>query len=436
MTGEQSLVARAGLGVVVGIAGILVAQSRRLFALPRQTFERLVTASLIVSRLALWLLVFIVLRITPRGDITIYVEEAERTLHHLVPYRDFLSSYAPLHSYMDALLLAVFHTPLSIIFFAICIEACLLPLWFRAGRSFLSDREVRTASLLYVASAISVQFVAIDGQDNIIIAVLLALSLLLVQRGRIFSSGAATGLGVACLKFLPLLYVPAFFLVSPKRWRWVGGVAAVIAVVYGGFALLHPHAPLLQPLSREGNMRTPGDIPFLIEAITGLTFPSFVWNGLLLVLLALVFGLIAKASRHADANVRMRVLAFAFPALTLMLVLFAKKSWPPYLMLTLFPICLLISGGSKLKIYLFALFGVVVLVEHSYYATLLHAFSAQEFHQGIFSLQRLCVVFFAIEILLLAGYIWLLLASIQQICKAGDMVGADISRATETPLIL
>lgn len=398
-------------------------------------FERLITAAFIISRLALWLLVFVVLRITPRGDITIYVEEAERTLRHLVPYIDFFSSYAPLHSYMDALLLGVFHTPLAIIFLAICVEAFLLPLWFRVGRSFLTDQEVRTASILYVASAISLQFVAIDGQDNIIIAVLLALSLFLLQRRRVFSSGVATGLGVALLKFLPLLYVPAFFLVTPRRWRWVVGVAAVIALVYGGFELLHPHAPLLQPLSREGSLRTPGDIPFLIEAITGLTLPSFVWNGLLLVLLALVFGLIARACRHTDVNVRMRVLTFAFPALTLMLILFAKKSWPPYLMLTLFPICLLISGGSKLKTYLFALFGVVVLVEHSYYATLLHAFSAPDFHQGIFSLQRSNMVFLAIEILLLAGYIWLLLTSLQQIRKAGIMAKTG-SASSETILIV
>lgn len=425
MTGEQSLMARAALGVVAGVVGVIAVQNRRLHELPRQTFERLMTVTFAVSRVALWLLVFVILRIAPRGDISIYVEEAQRNLHHLVPYRDFLSSYAPFHSYMDASLLRIFHTQLALIAFVICVESFLLPLWFRVGRNFLSDHEVRTASILYLTSAISLQFVAIDGQDNILIAVLLALSLLLVQKKQPFSSGAATGLGVALLKFLPLLYMPAFFLATPRRWRWVGGAAVVIAVLYGGFALAHPDAFLLQPLMREGSMKTPGDIPFLIEAVLGITVPSFVWNGLLLVLLAIIFGLVAKGCRGAEMNVRLRTLAFSMPALTLMLLLFAKKSWPPYLMLAFFPICLLISREHKIRTYLFAFFGVVVLVEHSYYATLLNALSAPELHQGIFSLRSSYLIFLGIEVLLLAGYIWLLWMSIQQIRNAGRLANAE-----------
>jgi hypothetical protein len=434
MTGDQSLIARAALGVAAGIAGLLAVHNQRLRALPRQSFERLITVAFVVSRVALWLLVFVVLRITARGDITIYVDEAGKNLQHLVPYIDFASSYAPLHSYMDALLLGTFHTPIALILFAIGVEAFLLPLWFRVGRSFLSDREVRTAAILYLTSAVSLQFVAIDGQDNIIIAVLLVLSLLLVQQRRAFSSGVATGVGIALLKFLPLLYVPAFFLAIQRRWRWVAGLGVVIALSYGGFLLLHPQASLLQPLAREGKLKTPGDLPYLIEAISGISVPSFVWNGLLLLLLAFVFVLIAKVCHRATIAVCLRALTFGFPALTLMLMLFAKKSWPPYLMLVLFPVCLLLSQASRLKTALFALFGVVVLVEHSFYATLLHSFSVSDFHQGLVSLQRSCLVFLFIEILLLAGYLWLLLEAIQKLRHAGDAVDAGSHPSSESIL--
>lgn len=413
MTGEQTLVARAALAIFAGAVSIPAVRSRRLRDLPRQAFERLITISFIASRIGLWLLVFFVLRVAPRGDVTIYMEEAGKALRHLMPYRDFVSSYAPLHAYMDASLVGLFRTPLSLILFAILVESLILPLWFRAGRTFLSDRELRTGAILYLTSAVSLQFVAVDGQDNIIIAVLLALAMLLVQRRRAFSSGVVVGVGISLLKFLPLLYVPAFFLAVPRRWRWVGGVGAVVAIVYGSFALAH--APLLQPLLREGSLRTSADIPFLIEGVTGATMPSFLWNGLLLALLAVVFGLIAKACYKAKDIVRLRVLTFAVPALTLTLILFAKKSWPPYLILTLLPLCLLISNRHRLGVFLFAIFGVVAVVEHSYYATILHAFSAPQFHQGLLARDPHCLVFLAIEILLLAGYGWLLLASVQQL---------------------
>lgn len=435
MTGDQSLIARAALGVAAGIAGIVAVDNQRLRTLPRQSFERLITVAFVISRVALWLLVFLVLRIAPRGDITIYVEEAERNLQHLVPYIDFASSYAPLHSYMDASLLGILHTPIVLILFAICVESFLLPLWFRVGRSFLSDREVRTAAILYVTSAISLQFVAIDGQDNILIAVLLVLSLLLVQQRRAFSSGAATGLGIALLKFLPLLYVPAFFLAVQRRWRWVTGLAVVIALSYGGFLLFHPQAALLQPLEREGKLKTPGDIPYLIEALSGIAVPSFVWNGLLLLFLAFVFVLIAKVCHRANIDVCLRALTFGFPVLTLTLMLFAKKSWPPYLMLVLFPVCLLLSHGSKLKTALFAFFGVIVLVEHSFYATLLHSFTLSDFHQGLVSLNRSCLLFLVIELLLLAGYLWLLFEAIQKLKHAGDSVDAG-SLASSRPVFI
>jgi hypothetical protein len=413
MTGEQTLVARAALGIFVGAVSIPAVRSRRLHDLPRETFERFITIAFVVSRVGLWFLLFFVLRLAPRGDVTIYMEEAQKALLHLMPYRDFVSSYAPLHSYMDALLIGFFRTPLSLILFAILVESLLLPLWFRAGRAFLSDSELRTGAILYLTSAVSLQFVAIDGQDNIIIAVLLALAILLVQQRKAFSSGVAVGVGISLLKFLPLLYVPAFFFAVPRRWRWVAGLGVVVAVVYGSVALAH--APILQPLLKEGSLRTSADVPFLIEGATGATLPSFLWNGLLLVMLALVIGLIAKACYKANEIVRLRVLTFAVPALTLTLVLFAKKSWPPYLMLTLLPLCLLISNRHRLGAFLFAIFGVVAVVEHSYYATILHALSAPEFHQGLLAHDPHCVVFFGMQILLLAGYGWLLVASIQQI---------------------
>ena len=125
---------------------------------------------------------------------------------------DFVSSYAPLHPYLDAGLISAWHTPLAIVLFSVLVEMAILPVWLGAGRVFLPEGELRVAALLYLASPVSLQFVTIDGQDNVVIAVLLALSLLLVLRSRAFAAGLSFGASVAAIKFLPLLYAPAFLL--------------------------------------------------------------------------------------------------------------------------------------------------------------------------------------------------------------------------------
>ncbi|MCU1224297.1 MAG: hypothetical protein JWQ42_2390 [Edaphobacter sp.] len=414
MTGNQTLTARAALGVVTGIVSVAAVSSSRLRALPRQTFDRLMAVTLIVSRLAMYLGIFFVLRLQPRGDIPAYYwEEANYVLRGHLPYRDFYTSYAPLHPYLDAFAIRLWFTPLAIILLAICVEWLLLPIWLRVGRSFLSEQELRTGALFYLCSAVSLQFVAIDGQDNVIIATLLAFAVLLLYRNRFLASGAAVGMGVATIKFLPLLYVPAFFVAVPRRWRWVAGIAIPIGVVYG--ALLATHVPILGALTHEGHMKTANNLPYLIEAIVGITPPPLFWDSLVLASVAILFVLIANAVRRASPALRLRTLTFGMAALTLALLLFSKKSWPPYLMLTLFPICLLVPAQSRLKSAAFALFGVVAVVGPSYWATVYKQFSAQAFHQGLLAHQKGCFVFLGVQCLLVLGYAWLLLEAIRLI---------------------
>ena len=132
MTGTQSLLARFCLGILVGGISIVVCSLSRLYTLPRQSFDRIVNAAFVLSRFSLYLLVFFILRIPLRGDVLgFYWPEANSALAHLVPYRDFYSPYAPLHPYMDGIIISIWHSPLAIVFFTICVEALLLPLWLR-----------------------------------------------------------------------------------------------------------------------------------------------------------------------------------------------------------------------------------------------------------------------------------------------------------------
>jgi hypothetical protein len=429
MTGVQSLIARTSLSVLIGGISIVVCSIRRLFSLPRESFDLLVNLAFVFSRFAIYIGAFLLLHLEPRGDVVgFYWREAKLVLGHLLPYRDFISPYAPLHPYLDAIALRIWSSPLALILLVVLVETLILPLWLRVGRLFLAEEHVRTSALLYLTSAISIQFVTINGQNNVMIAVLLVLALFLVYRHQAFASGAAVGLGVVAVKFLPLLYVPGFIAAVPRRWRWLAGLSAIIAIVYG--ICLFLHLPSLQPLISESGLKSADDLPFVFESITGITVPSIAWDMLVLVVCASIYLLIAVKSRGATLPLRLRILTFGFAALTVALILFSKKSWPPYLMLSLFPICLLFR--SKLNIAGFALLGVVSAASHSYWETLLVELKAIGLHQGLLSHDPKCILFLVIELVLIACYAWVLQAALRQIYRSP--FAAEVLPANEKSL--
>ena len=100
------------------------------------------------------------------------------------------------------------------------------------------------------------------------------------------------------------------------------------------------------PLWHQGNIKSAGNPPFLIQSVTGIVLPSRIWDVLLVAFFVAIFILVfllGRANRDATLPGRLRIIVVATAALTLALLLFSKKSWPAYLMLSLFPICLLID---------------------------------------------------------------------------------------------
>jgi hypothetical protein len=188
----------------------------------------------------------------------------------------------------------------------------------------------------------------------------------------------------------------------------------VILIVYGTSVAIH--IPVLWPVLFEGSMRSAGNIPYLFEGITGLIVSSAVWNAVVLVVCLLIFLLIASKSRGSSTLLRLRILTFGFAALTLALVLFSKKSWPQYLMMSLFPIGLLFRRERKISIVAFALFQVSAVVSISYWATVLGQCDSSEFHRGLLAHQPSCYILLVLQLALAAGYGWLLKLSLARIC--------------------
>ncbi len=428
MTGAQTLVARGALGGFAAFAGLFALSVRRFRSGPAQAWDRWLIATFFVSRLALYGAIFFLARIPPRGDVLgFYFPEALGAMRGGLPYRDILTSYAPLHPYLDAAVLLVWRSPLALILFALLCEAALLPLWLRLGRLCFGDEQTRMAALLYVASPISLQFVCIDGQDNVLIAVLIAAAMLALLKRRDLLSGFLVALGVALVKFLPLLYVPLFLAASRRRLRWALGFALTLCLAYGPLAALH--LPLLYPLRFEGQARTASNLPYLFEGVFGVPVPGRVADAFLLAGLAAVLLATLHAGRKQEMRGRMRTLTLGSAALTLTLLLFSKKSWPPYLMLVLFPICLSFTGNSvagaygRLRRVLFVCFGVVATVAHSFWATVFGQFLAPAFHGALRRGQPATLLFLALQLALVGGYFWLLLEALRQISQKAEAWG-------------
>ena len=412
MTGIQSLEARTALGCIFAIAGYIAASGSVIHRLTRRAFDRTPNLAFILSRFVIFFGVFFVLHLPVRGDIpAFYFPEAHWLMQYELPYRDFLSSYAPLHSFLDAGLLLLWNSPIAIILFAMLAEFLILPVWLRAARLFESAVRIAASSTSPAPSACSSSPWTVRTTSSSLYSSVSAV--LALARRRDALSGAFVSFGAVLIKFLPLLFAPAFIL-GARRWlRWLLGFVAVLALGYGIFAAMH--LPIFLPLSQEGGLRTASDLPYLLESAAGYTPPAFVEDGLLAIVLLILIGVMLRARLRARAERPLfRLVVFGYASLNLALLIFSKKSWPPYLVLTLFPLCLLFGEGAyrRLRLACFAAFNVVAVTTHSIWATVFGQFLAQPFHHALARRQPMAIVFLATQILLVSGYIWLLVESI------------------------
>jgi hypothetical protein len=419
----QSLMARTAMGVAAATASVVLPAWKRCYEGSAQQFDRRLNVLFVASRLLLFVLVFGLLHVDVRGDVRMYFDEANLFLHGGVTYESVDSVYAPLHTGMDAAAIALWRSALPLILLAIVFECVAFPLWLRVARGLWpqNDRMVRIASILYFASPLSLQFVAIDGQNNVMIEMFFALALLAAMRYRETLSGWWTGLSISVVKFLPLIYAPIFLLALKRRWRYtIGGLLGTVPI-YLGFWLTHHDITL--PFREQGTLKTAGGLPYWFEVVANVDWSAHFWNILLLlpVIAICLWSGIAVArqlrrraglSSEAEQTMRVQIIFFGLSAMTLALVCFAQKTWPTYTVMALFPTCMVAAAqvvrfGWKARV-LFALYGLVCVLEHSYYSTMLdHAMAPQERHLlGLVS--PAAWGFVPLEGLLIAGYLWLM----------------------------
>ena len=426
MTGVQTFEARAALGTVAAIATVAAYHWQAAYRASPQRFNRAYLAVFAAARLLLFSVVFLLLRLPVRGDLpSFYMQEAWRRLEGKVPYRDFLSSYAPLSTYVYAAVYRLHRSPVTLVFFAVVVEIAAAALWLAVLERVAPRRVGRAAALLCLFNPISLQYVTIDGQNNVLISFFLALAFLALLRGRAALSGAWVGAAIAVVKFLPLLFLPSFVLYARRRGvAWAAACGAVILAVYGYFQWVL-HAPVLSVFTREGDLKTAGGLPYLVEGSSGLDLGFALWDRLLLAVLAALVcrvALLAWRGRSMVLVAEVRATMSSISVFLLVLMGLAKKTWPTYSLMVLFPLGLAVGATAtgrrgwwqRSAVVLFAVFSLLSVTVHSFWASVLQQAPAMLLHP----LLRAGVVtawsLLALEFALFGSYAWLVVLCLRQ----------------------
>jgi hypothetical protein len=217
--------------------------------------------------------------------------------------------------------------------------------------------------------------VAIDGQMNSLIALMLALGVLALCRSRNTLSGFWVGLSVCTVKFLTLIFVPAYFFFTRRKLAWVAGFLAIILAIYAPFGLAG--ANLLTPLRLEGDHETDTNLFFVYQLVTGIHLNPRLQDTILALSWVCVVLFTAWALRRQPANIErsIHILSLSLIALSLIaelmcIMIFSKNCWDRYLVMTMFPLTLMAAELSFSELCAYAVWTFVSVFANSYFASL------------------------------------------------------------------
>jgi len=409
----RNLVIRFIFGGVLAILSFLVTRwklSGKLAEWTEQQFDLYFIAFYAARHFLFFFGVFVVLHQKPWTDlIGFYVPQAHAVMRGLLPYRDFPSSYAPLNPYLDALMLKVHDSPLSILLFQIVCDILSVPFWIRFLRRFMNETTVRKAALLYFMQPLVAWQICIDGKNQGLIALLLGVAFCTIARKEIVS-GLSLSLTWILVKFLPVMFLPTLFVAARKRVLWLVSAIVPTVLVYGGFILAK--ADVTAGVRKEGSIATPQNLPFLIGILTGHNLPGIVLSLMSLVVVGAVLVITIRAQlRVKDESAKLWATALGAQLVLLSVMIVNKKSDTSYLGMCCFLLCAFVAfdadRGRRAMIVLYALFSWLSLPIVSFWYWPLSREGAPQLHQMWLSGDRNAWLMTAMQVLLVVCYIGL-----------------------------
>lgn len=380
-------------------------------------------AVLIASHFGLFALAFLVLHQQPQSDLpAAYVPEAHWVMSGKVPYRDFISSYAPLNPYLHALVLKIKDSPLSLVVFQILCDVASVPFWIGFLRRFMPEVAVRRAAILYILQPLVLWEICLNGKNHGCITLLLAISMYYIG-GCETVSGISYGLSLVLVKILPSIFMPTLALGARRRTLWILSALVFPILVYGGFYLAG--LDITVPVRLEGSKSTPNNLPYLLESLTGWNLPTVLVSvfTLLIVIAALAYSGWMQL-KAPSSQARLRAVSWSTLFVLFALLIANKKAFTSYLEMCFFLICALTAWHVELKrrsvAWFYCILSLVALPVTSFWYSPLNMPTAVELHSLWVAGNRDALVEMGLQVLLLIALLGLGVRIARDLFEAGS----------------
>ena len=412
------------IALVSGLLGAGILRTR-IMALPEESFLRWALGLQLIPSLVLFLALYVLGHQEPTSDVpTFYVPAARAALAGQVPFRDFVSSYAPLFPYVGAALVAVWDSGKVFALFATVLNAVTLVLWHRSARIYSDPRTTRTSTVLF-ASCGHVIVQGLLGTNQCWIAAAVAASTLMIMRERIAAAGFIQAVAACTTKLLAHLFWPVFWICTPHRARWLAAAVIPTAALYLLFIAIGAGPNLLHPLTFEAAQLSSGNLPYLLDLfLANFTSERRILDGLTATALASALGWLYWQTRAVAPKDRSALLPAALMLIGLTLMIFSKKSFTGYVMFVMYPLALMLASGGRPRVAFLLGFNVLLVAEPSLWFRL-HGSNVGLRNWLDTGSGPVIAAFVGLDLVLLGCYVYLAWLSVRSLQATVDGAMAD-----------
>jgi hypothetical protein len=129
------LAAKALLGLLGLVLVIPVSAWAIRSGISNRKYDAAILLVMSGSRIGLFVIMFLVMGINPQSDVTVYYDEGSAVLAGKVPLVDIHTAYGPLFDYIIAAIIFCWNSTVALVFVALVLEICSLPIWMRGNCS-------------------------------------------------------------------------------------------------------------------------------------------------------------------------------------------------------------------------------------------------------------------------------------------------------------
>ena len=406
------LLFKLGIAMICGAAYVTLSRSNLVASLSERRFQIFIALLWLITRLGLYVIAFLILKMAVTSDVMeSYYPEGQKALLGGLVYRDFSSSYSPGFAYLLTPILLAWNSPKAIVLASILIEGVTLAVWLRVARDMWPGQTGRLAALAYTLSALVILDVAVAGQNQTWVGLLLGAAVLLYKQKRPLWAALVSGLPVVLIKFLPLLYVAAFLRWRARPFRAAAAALLLPAAVFG--ILVFNGVDVAQPIHLQAPLVTSGSLAYLASWAVSLNGGPAQMTSLL------VLAVFALYLLTRPAELTGHQIVFGLVILTLACALANKKFFTTYLVMVSFPLSIVaaMDAPSLPAAVRFGVFNMTAALEPSLWFRLFHAdeYSSQLWQlvpqlQQVGELWKLWA-FIGVELLLISFYVYYLVAA-------------------------